>query len=370
MSSDTIVVGASRCYDQGAFAGAVYVFELRSGAWVMASKLLSSDGEAFDFFGENLDLDLERIVVGAPNSGGTPGAAYVFDRQPIGWMQTAKLEASDGAANDGFGRDVAVHGDSILVGAPYKDEPSLWDPGAAYAFDLRGARWVETKLLPDHRDHADYFGYSVALMEGLSVVGARGALAGLGRAVAFQRQGPGWIQVAGFQASDGVAGDALGSAVAMSGPDVLVGAPMANSTGAGYLFQFDAPLSADRHSISSSAGGVQRFSVDFGANHAGDPYFLLGSVSGSFPGVVVGETQVPLRPDAYLTSTLRSPNRPPLHGSFGALDLAGSASATFSLPRGASHLAGVTAHHAAVVLDPSTGTVLRASNPVILRITD
>ena len=49
------------------------------------------------------------------------GAAYVFTKPGSGgWAdatETAKLTASDGAVDDEFGISVAVHGETVVVGA-------------------------------------------------------------------------------------------------------------------------------------------------------------------------------------------------------------------------------------------------------------
>ena len=95
-------------------------------------------------------------------------------------------------------------------------------------------------------------------------------------------------------------------------------------------------------------------------------YVLLGSLSGTTPGIPIGLLVLPLNPDAYLTFTLTSPNTPPLGNSLGLLDAFGEAAASFTIPPGSSPaLAGLTLHHAYVVFGPM---VVFASNPVPLRL--
>ena len=52
------------------------------------------------------------------------GAVYVFMTYDNGqtWVQEAKLLASDGGADDDFGRSVAVHHHTIVAGAVYDDD--------------------------------------------------------------------------------------------------------------------------------------------------------------------------------------------------------------------------------------------------------
>src|SRR5207302_129505 len=72
---------------------------------------------------------------GADGKNSSTGAAYIFSRNQGGadnWGQVQKLTASDGAANDRFGRSVALSDDAIVVGADGKNSYT----GAAYVFEI------------------------------------------------------------------------------------------------------------------------------------------------------------------------------------------------------------------------------------------
>ena len=70
----------------------------------------------------SVSISGNTVVVGAADAtvGGNSdqGAAYVFTEPGSGWTQTAKLTASDGAANDCFGYSVSISGNTVVVGAP------------------------------------------------------------------------------------------------------------------------------------------------------------------------------------------------------------------------------------------------------------
>ena len=125
------------------------------------------------------------------------------------------------------------------------------------------------------------------------------------------------------------------------------------------------PLVGTPSSISVSAGGTQAFTLDAGPGEGGALYLLLGTLSGTDPGVPFDDLLVPLNIDAYLLRTLLKPNAPPLAGSFGALDANGQSTASFTL--GAAQvpsLAGLTAHHAFVTFDVVGFGLSMASNAV------
>ena len=99
-------------------------------------KLLASDGAADDYFGRSVAVDGDTAVIGAymdDDNGTNFGSAYVFTRNGGTWTQQVKLTASDGAAEDYFGYSVAVNGDTAVIGAAYDDD-NITNSGSAYVF--------------------------------------------------------------------------------------------------------------------------------------------------------------------------------------------------------------------------------------------
>ena len=128
------------------------------------------------------------------------------------------------------------------------------------------------------------------------------------------------------------------------------------------------PLMADTYHLSVSLGGVQSLIVT--APVPSGLYLLLGSTSGTSPGITSGGSVVPLNYDSYLLHTAIAPNTPPLSGSFGALTPSagqGIASASFTLPANFDPaLVGLTLHHAYVTVSLLSGQLTSVSNPVPL----
>lgn len=131
---------------------------------------------------------------------------------------------------------------------------------------------------------------------------------------------------------------------------------------------FDTPaLASDVPSISLAAGGAQVLELEVGANFAGQTYWLVGSASGTSPGLDLGGALLPLNYDSFTTFTLTHPNSALLQGTLGTIDAEGLADAAIVTPPGlAPSLAGVTLHFAAVVLDSATSVVDYATNPTSL----
>jgi arylsulfatase A-like enzyme len=119
------------------------------------------------------------------------------------------------------------------------------------------------------------------------------------------------------------------------------------------------PFDTDALRLSVTAGGRQAMTLVAGPTLAGTTYFILGSTSGTVPGVPFGGQILPLNPDPY---TAAAPTR--IAAWTGVLDASGSASASFDLPPGLDpSFAGTVIDHCFVVFDPVTGDLLGISNP-------
>ena len=126
-------------------------------------------------------------------------------------------------------------------------------------------------------------------------------------------------------------------------------------------------LAADATTLSLATGGTITFTLDAGPAFAGDTYFLVGSTTGTEPGIPLSGVTLPLVVDGYLVTTFTRPNTPPLANSLGTLDGSGRATATLTLPAGLPPaLAGLQVFHAFLALDPVSQAVLFASSPARL----
>jgi hypothetical protein len=146
IDGDTIVLGAPRYSTQFySTQGASYIFKEPKNGWknVASTALLTaSDGNAFNFFGSSVAINGNNVVVGSPadtvNGNFQEGAAYIFVRPRHGWQSTShfefKLVASDGEANDGFGDCVAIERNLGVAGSPGHPVGSNQEQGAAYFF--------------------------------------------------------------------------------------------------------------------------------------------------------------------------------------------------------------------------------------------
>ncbi|WP_436933730.1 hypothetical protein [Halovenus marina] len=119
---------------------AVYAYERGGTGWSQQTELTATDRDGGDWFGESLVLHDNTAIVGAPRdedpNGRLAGSAYVFLRDSDGWIQHAKLAASDGSTDENFGRAVAMANDTVLVGVPWDSEPNGSRSGSVYLYTI------------------------------------------------------------------------------------------------------------------------------------------------------------------------------------------------------------------------------------------
>ena len=248
---DTVVVGAPYSRNGKDVAiGAAYVFADLGSGWQQQACLRASDGAADDLFGGAVAVSGNSIVVGS-RSHDTPmyphaGAAYVFVRDGTSWTEQARLEASDGQFADLLGASVAIDGNTVVLGATRGGSSQEADAGAAYVFVRDGVSWLEeAKLLAADPSHNASFGNSVAVQGDRAVVGASldntGGPGHAGSAYVFQRVNTNWIQQSKLTVNTAFPTQRLGTSVAMSNGTILVGDPMhrtvaGDAAGSAFVF--------------------------------------------------------------------------------------------------------------------------------------
>lgn len=235
----------------------------------------ASNTEPEDHFGRSVALYRDTLAVGAPaedsaavaidgeevnNNAPNSGAVYLFERQPDGWTQKAYIKPSNTDAEDGFGEALALHGDTLVVGAPYEAsmstgvnedqiDNSIDGSGAVYVFSKEDDVWSQTAYLKAlNANENDNFGISVDVYRNTIAVGATGedsAFQGVntnsadnsnpnaGAVYIFAKNDGEWEQQAYIKPATVDSNDQFGSSIAISEDTLVVGAPNEDSSATG-----------------------------------------------------------------------------------------------------------------------------------------
>jgi hypothetical protein len=237
------IAGAPTDATTGTDAGKAVVFFFNGASWTQQADLFPSVDPNLGRFGASVDIDGDVAVVGAPypsTSGVSTGRSYVFRRSGSNWGLEQVLEPGDGADDDGFGRDVAVDGDTIVVGAPNQAS----NAGAAYIYvpgPLGGPAWVLQQKIDPPIGPGTLFGSQVDVSGDLMVASTPHSANG-GFVHTHRRFGTSWSISQLLDGSDTVPSDQFGRSVAADNDRLLVGANLhahSPSQGAGYLLERD-----------------------------------------------------------------------------------------------------------------------------------
>ena len=243
ISGEYILVGApSEDYNGFSDAGSAYLFKIAAdGSVSQSAKIFASDASNGDNFGKSVAIDGDVVVIGAPNNNGY-GSAYIFTLDASGVLSAEqKIELSSPAANDTFGKAVAVSGDYIVVSAPNK--------ASAYLYELNASSVASYKdEISEGGLASDEYGISVAVDGDYIVIGASGEdLTGSDQGAAYVYE----INTATDTVGTGVEitaptpanSDYFGISVDLSGSYVVVGAyqqdDVAAEAGSAYLYTID-----------------------------------------------------------------------------------------------------------------------------------
>ena len=207
-----------------------------------STPLNPSNPKPDDAFGFSVAIRGNYAVIGTPTRETAPnvfkGSVFVFVKDSGGgWTQEAEIFASGGADADLFGASVAISGTTLAVGAPdHNPNGQKSKAGATYIF-VRGVvngvvSWTQqAKLVASDGAVEDAFGSAVALSGDYIAIGAPnnnpGGKPRAGKVYILGRSGVLWTEKA--KLPGGEAGDLFGSALAITEGGTLrtlvVGAP-------------------------------------------------------------------------------------------------------------------------------------------------
>ena len=119
-------------------------------------------------FGRSVALSSDgyTAIVGSPGTGSNQGSATIFTRSGSVWTQQQTITQSDGAAGDAFGYSVALSSDgsTAIVGAFSDTVSGRSYQGSATIFTRSGSVWTQQQTITQSDGAADdWFGRSVAL---------------------------------------------------------------------------------------------------------------------------------------------------------------------------------------------------------------
>ena len=185
-------------------------------------------GERPNAFGYAVDVSDDTLIVGAPSK--ENGEVYIFARQGDQWVQQARIKTPRPNPGGWFGGAVCIDGDTAAVGARtvFNDTHGFTaGSGVVYIYQREGKNFVlKQKLSPEDAHDGERFGFAVDLSGDTLVVGSPfhgdGGGPDLGVAYAYVREEEGFQHQRTFVDQGW---DRFGWSVAIDRDTIVVGAP-------------------------------------------------------------------------------------------------------------------------------------------------
>lgn len=230
LSGDRLVIGARFRADPSGQEGAVDVYRRVAGVWSLETTLRPDNCPESCGFGSAVDIHGDKILVGAVSQGSQNsthyGAAYLYELGPQGWGMTARWTLPTVGY---FATEVALGEHVAAIASRTPPESGVGaSTGMVHVFGDHAGSWqFESEFMGDTSSAGDNFGSALAVDGNGLLVGAYSANNLRGTAYLFERSASGWQQSMQFQPAASLPGTPIvfGYAVAMSGSDVLIGIP-------------------------------------------------------------------------------------------------------------------------------------------------
>ena len=237
VSGDVAVVGAPQ---RGNLPGAAYIYVEGAHGWPTKPTVTLDDPAATDGddFGFAVAVSRKTVVVGALNTDGAQGAAYIYSEGAHGWPTepTVTLQDPEATDEDGFGQSVTVSGKTLVVGAYQTDAAN----GAAYVYEEGPDGWPTTPTLSlGHPMDRGEFGNGLAVLGDTIAVGAYMTDGDSGAAYLYVKGESGWPTTPTTTISDPAAtsGDYFPGDIALSKTTLVLGDNEADGAdGSAYIY--------------------------------------------------------------------------------------------------------------------------------------
>ncbi len=244
MDGDWAVIGVCASASAGTNAGAVLAVRFNSGFTAVNGSILHTDPQASagEFFGSSVAVDRDGPTLIAGNLsadvyGNEDQGVVLVTRTPllVAPSLTRAIDLGQGLT-DARASEVAVDGDTVIIGARGENVGIQHGRGAAYVYrrQANGAYALEARLLAPDGTASDLFGTDVALKGNIALISAIGHSSlgqeGAGAVYAFRRDGSAWTLEAQFLPPAPLAGGRFGRGLAFDGVTALIGENAANTT--------------------------------------------------------------------------------------------------------------------------------------------
>ncbi len=244
--NNTVVVGAVYDDDYGQDSGSVYVYELYGNEWLFKNKLNSANQMQEDFFGVSVAIYDNIIAVGSvydDNGGNNAGSVSIFKKENNSWIEYDTITAFDSQEYDFFGNAIDLNNQKLAVGA-FHDNNVYQNSGSVYMYDINDNIELSYKISAYDESINDNFGQSISIYDNYLAVGSINDDNGTnsGAVYIYELGDNHIINSIKHTPNDVTEYDEFSGSVSIYGDNILVGAQfdddLGSESGSAYLMRY------------------------------------------------------------------------------------------------------------------------------------
>ena len=314
VAGNLLFIGAP---DSNTLSGKVIVYHRINGAYSKLSEITDPNTGSSDSFGAEISADLNgSILCIAPKvSGSKVGRVEVFNQtNGTSWIHSQTLWSDNNQTGNYFGANIGITENNIIVGAPRESKAGQNNVGQAYIFQKdAGGNWSTTPtVLTSTLSPGDEFGSSVEISDNFAFVGAKdgdGNVSDTGAVYIFKSENNSWTEKAKLYPPTGGSEQTFGADLAVMDDFLFVTSLGTGTSGIAYVYKMQEGNASDWRLISrldnngSTVSNAQFFpvAVSRGLVVLGSPedssnFDFAGSVKGFYNEAWQKQVSLPLEP--------------------------------------------------------------------------
>lgn len=225
-------------------SGKVYYYHYNGLFWALMGSFTPPDITVGDQFGSKIVIDRNRAYISSPlksiAGNAAAGKVYVYFFNGTSWVLESEITAPVPAINDEFGHAIDAAWPHLIIGCPNKDHSGYIDNGQAYLMKNVSSNWYLLNTLLDVTGNDnDAYGFAVSITQNdLAISAPNKSLGGLddaGMIQTFHRTNNTWNVSGNIMSTMGNSG--IGYSLDLSENFLASGNPDSFQTGNAALYK-------------------------------------------------------------------------------------------------------------------------------------